>query len=223
MEGALEIAIEYKLRKEAILAKQGPVDEDAKAPEEIKQEKIVAKHEEYNKPPPPDYRRTFTNLVVKKEDQVKKRGIRTHQSSRRLAPLNFGHEMYGDSSSQMKIIPRLKHPHLRSTMAGKDSVFLTGLDASGAQNESSRYYINQEYPHMDSATYQNSLLAINIEPRRVLDGQMKGMLMSINTKSQKSLANLDSNVESQIKLDLNLLNRENELLGKELNELIYKK
>lgn len=76
---------------------------------------------------------------------------------------------------------------------------------------------------MDSATYQNSQLAVNIEPRRVLDGQMKSMLRSINTKSQKSLALLDANVESKVKLDINLLSRENEQLSKELNELIYKK
>lgn len=135
--GALEIAIEYKLRKEAILAKQGPVDGDEKPPEEIKQEKIKAKHEEFIKQPPPDYRRTFTNLVVKKEEPSKSRIIRTQQSSRRLAPLQGVQDYYGDSMSQMKVVPRLKHPHLRSTLAVKDTLFLTGVDGSEAQNESS--------------------------------------------------------------------------------------
>lgn len=54
-------------------------------------------------------------------------------------------------------------------------------------------------------------------------GEINGMLKSVNTKSQKSLANIDSGIERELKIDLNILAKENEALAKDLNELIFKK
>jgi hypothetical protein len=84
-------------------------------------------------------------------------------------------------------------------------------------------YTHAEYPHIDSVAYQQSQLASDLEPRRVLVGQLHGMLRCINTKSQKSLAVLDSNIERQVELDVTILSKENDALAKELNELIFKK
>jgi hypothetical protein len=180
-------------------------------------------YEEYSKPPPPDHMRTFTNLVVKKEDPSKKRVVNTHHGSRRLlAPVAAKPAMWTQDAAAFKSATRLKQPHLRSTLAAKDSVFMTGVDASEAGNESSSH-THAEYPHIDSVAYQQSQLASDLEPRRVLVGQLHGMLRCINTKSQKSLAVLDSNIERQVELDVTILSKENDALAKELNELIFKK
>jgi hypothetical protein len=72
------------LRKESILAKHVSNWEN-KDPEQEKLEKIKAMYEEYSKPPPPDHMRTFTNLVVKKEDPSKKRVVNTHHGSQAAA------------------------------------------------------------------------------------------------------------------------------------------
>lgn len=83
--------------------------------------------------------------------------------------------------------------------------------------------LDPEYPHIDSVAYQQSQLASCTQPRKVLTNQLNGMLQSINTKSQKSLAVLDGSIERQVELDVNILSRENDALAKDLNELIFKK
>ena len=67
---ALQIAIEFKLKKEAILAKN-PEDENLPDldPQENKKTKIVDLHQRRNRPVPNDMIRTFSNLVIKKEEK----------------------------------------------------------------------------------------------------------------------------------------------------------
>lgn len=116
--------------------------------EELKKEKVKAKFEENNKPVPADYMRTFTNLVVKKEDPSAKRISNTQVSSRKLlAPMasrsNLLNQDLEAIKSTIKMRPSISKPNLA---VAKDTVFLTGINNSQAQNESSRRGMTSRVP-----------------------------------------------------------------------------
>ena len=62
-----------------------------------------------------------------------------------------------------------------------------------------------------------------MQDRRVLKAQVDGVMSSMNMQGQKSLQILDKTLEQHIGNDMRALERENEQLNKELNELNYYK
>lgn len=62
-----------------------------------------------------------------------------------------------------------------------------------------------------------------MQDKRILKNQVDGILTSMNLEGQKNLQILDKTLEQHIGGDVKALERENELLSKELNELNYYK
>ena len=62
-----------------------------------------------------------------------------------------------------------------------------------------------------------------MQDRRVLKAQVDGVMSCMNMQGQKSLQILDKTLEQHIGNDVRALERENEQLNKELNELNYYK
>jgi hypothetical protein len=64
---------------------------------------------------------------------------------------------------------------------------------------------------------------MRMQDKRILKSQVDGILTTMNAEGQKNLQILDKTLEQHIGGDVKALERENELLNKELNELNYYK
>lgn len=81
----------------------------------------------------------------------------------------------------------------------------------------------QEYDDINSSIFRQSQLDLRMQDRRVLKAQVDGVMSCMNMQGQKSLQILDKTLEQHIGNDVRALERENEQLNKELNELNYYK
>lgn len=64
---------------------------------------------------------------------------------------------------------------------------------------------------------------MRIQDKRILKNQVDSILSTVNDKGQTNLQLLDQALEGHIGKDVRALQRENEMLSKELNELNYYK
>lgn len=84
-------------------------------------------------------------------------------------------------------------------------------------------FCNPEYEDINSSTFKHSQLDMRMQDKRILKSQVDGILTTMNAEGQKNLQILDKTLEQHIGGDVKALERENELLNKELNELNYYK
>jgi hypothetical protein len=179
-------------------------------------DKMKTMYNKWNKPVPQDCMRTFTNLVVKKDEyNPPVAQPKTHTKSRALLPKV-------QSLAQMRSISTINaEPGKQGT-----AFFMTGVnvDASnGGSDADSSHYLKLELIDFKSTAFNNSQLELRFQDRRILKSEVDSILSSMNTKTQKSLYTLDQTVEKQIKNDIKTLARENETMEKEYNELVYQK
>jgi hypothetical protein len=183
--------------------------------QELKEKRLKELMESYNKELKPDEVKTFSNLVVKKEDHEKKSMIKSLSKGTLLPNLSKVGSQY---QSQKIIKPNLKGINPKAT------TFLTNLEGSVISVENiSKQNFQKEYQEINSQIFNKSELETRFQDKRVLKSQVDGILRSMNSKGQKSLTLLDNTLEGHVHNDIKALSKENDLLAKELNELNYQK
>jgi hypothetical protein len=183
--------------------------------QELKEKRLKELMESYNRELKPDEVKTFSNLVVKKEEHEKKVVIRSLSKHTLLPNLSKVGSQY---QSQKIIKPNLKGINPKAT------TFLTNLEGSVISVENiSKQHLKKEYQEINSQIFNKSELETRFQDKRVLKSQVDGILRSMNSKGQKSLTLLDNTLESHVHNDIKALSKENDLLAKELNELNYQK
>ena len=122
---ALEIAIEYKLKKKAIYAKEGDDKANPDEEEYAKHQRISALHNAYN----PDIRygevKTFTGRVVKKDEYEKEMKLLKNSLSKKSLLPSLSKSALSRSQATIKTIK----PNLKG-LNPKNTVFLTNHDGS---------------------------------------------------------------------------------------------
>jgi hypothetical protein len=118
-KAALEIVIEYKMKKAAIYAKQQEEEPQGQIEQgQVKGLNLSKAHMYKAKELKEDETRTFSNRVVKKDDPILQKSI---HSSRVMLP-TLGRSTTGRSQASLK--------ESLSKMNPKDTIFLTGVDGS---------------------------------------------------------------------------------------------
>ena len=80
-----------------------------------------------------------------------------------------------------------------------------------------------EYDDISAATFKKSKLDLRQQDKRILKSHVDEILNSVASAGQKSLQQLDKTLEQHIGNDIKALEKENEQLAKELNDLNHEK
>lgn len=121
--------------------------DNSQTQEQKKQQRIRTMQTKYEKEVPDDCRRTFTNLVVKKEDHNRKGSIGSRKTSMRNLPkMTQGLQSYHSYSNLSVLKPGQLRQDSNIQKPSKDTVFMTGVDgynvSTGEPNQSSIFELN---------------------------------------------------------------------------------
>lgn len=122
---ALEIAIQYKLKKKAIYAKEGDEKVSTNEAEKIKQHKITSLHKQYNPEIRPGQLVTFSGRVVNKEEHERELSMMRKSTSQKSMLPSLSKSALSRSQANVRTIK----PNLKG-LNPKNTVFLTNNDGS---------------------------------------------------------------------------------------------